>query len=113
VGSDPSEQLSEDEPFPCGARLVCFICESCATHCLTEGGPSDGKNERPGRCRPYLAGGVALTLRLARQLREGPHMCALVGDWDSTFVESWLAFLPTGVGAMLAERLRPRGGAGA
>jgi hypothetical protein len=28
-----------DDFCPCGARIVCFICEACPEHCLTEGGP--------------------------------------------------------------------------
>jgi hypothetical protein len=31
----------DDDPecFECGQPLVCFICDTCAEHCLTEGGP--------------------------------------------------------------------------
>jgi hypothetical protein len=29
----------EDPTCECGAPLVCFICDSCAEHCLTDGDP--------------------------------------------------------------------------
>ena len=31
--------MDDDLRCECGALLVCFICESCAEHCLTEADP--------------------------------------------------------------------------
>jgi hypothetical protein len=37
--TEPVTDADDCEPCACGKPLVCFICESCAEHCLTEGGP--------------------------------------------------------------------------
>jgi hypothetical protein len=33
------EDRSDDACPECGQPVVCFVCDTCAEHCVTEGGP--------------------------------------------------------------------------